>query len=1128
MLTILIGRAKTGKSGWILEKIRALGDTSRQILLVPEHASHQAEIDLCRVCGDTASRHAEVLSFRRLGDRVLSVTGGAAQVTLDAGGKLLNLQKALLEVSAQLTVYRRPSRKAAFLQQLLALFDELRNYEVTPELLDAQAREISGATGNKLADLSLLYAAYESRLRRPGLDARDHMTKLCEHLEESHYIDDKDIFLDGFTYFNAQERRVLHILFKQARSVTITLLGEEHRRTELFETSLKTREQLIRLSKQAGCPCEIQYLKSLENLENLENFSENQKDSALDHVERYFFGDNQIFAGKISSNFPIRIYAADTIYSEVERTAASIRTLVIKKRCRYRDITVAARNMPDYESMIETIFERYEIPVYLSRRSDMLEKPVWSLITGVLSSLENGFEYEEMFRWLKTGLAGLTPSECDQLENYVLTWEIHGQMWIRDIDWTDHPDGYGVAWTEEQQKEIEQINLLRRRIQEPLSKLWNGLKTDACANEKINALYRFLEDLKLQESLELQMETQNAAGRMREAEETAQLWEILCSIFDQFVEILGDEPMELEEFSRLLRQVAAQYSVGTIPVSLDQVNVAGIDRNDRHTTRYLFLLGANDHVIPAVEKNSGILNEGDREELAQRGIQLAPSGMDRMDIELQNLYAALVQPTECLIISYPISDISGSELRPAFIISRLLQLFPGLQIRQESNQKIYRLTAPLPALETAGETSSGPLWNYLSENPEFQERMLFMKQASAICRGSLSRSAVQALYGKEISMTASKLERLRSCHFSYFMEYGLRAKPRKTAAFDAPQIGTFLHYLLEHVTADVLSRGGFHRVKKREVRALTRKYIELYIEQILHGLQERTARFKYLFGRLRQTAYAIIEQIAEELECSDFIPLAFELTFGRNKDLPEVHISEPDTELRIRGKVDRVDGWIKDHKLYLRVIDYKSGRKAFDLASVKLGLDIQMLLYLFTLQKEGAQKFGMEVEPAGVLYVPARDDILSTERNILPNELQREREKELRRTGLLLSDPEVLQAMEHDALHGPRFLPIRVSKDGNIGGSIASAAQLGKLGKYIENLLHRIAREVRDGIIDADPWCRSEDDSFCKYCDWASACHFQEGRDTDHYQYIYPVKPEKFWDELEHDKSGRQEQREGR
>ena len=702
-------------------------------------------------------------------------------------------------------------------------------------------------------------------------------------------------------------------------------------------------------------------------------------------------------------------------------------------------------------------------------------------------------------------------AQCDELENYVLKWEVHGQMWLRDVDWTENPEGYGAPWNEERQARLDRVNELRRRVREPLLALAEGIKARETAGEKVDSLYSFMETLGLQDALESQMKAQAEAGRLQDAEETAQLWEILCGVLDQFVEILGDEPMSLDEFTRLFRQVVTQYSVGTIPVSLDQVSVSEITRNDRHTDKYLFLLGANDHVLPDPGQSGGILNDDDRDELAQRGIELAPTGMDRMSIELQNLYAALAQPTDGLTVSYPVSDVSGAELRPAFVIDRLRSLFPAVRVEKESNDKSYRLTATIPALEAAGQRPQGALWRYFAENPQFADRLAAMERASSIKRGSLSRSAVRALYGDRVSMSASRLERMRSCHFAYFMEYGLKAKPRTPAAFDAPQIGTFLHFLLENVTRDVLGMGGFAAVDDEELHKLVRNYIDLYVEKELHNFRERNARFKYLFARLRNTAYAVIDQVAEELRHSDFIPLEFELSFGDNGTLPAVVVSEPDAELRVGGKVDRVDGWVKDGKLYLRVVDYKSGKKAFDLSAVKMGLDIQMLLYLFTLQKEGKAHFGHEIEPAGVLYLPARDEILSMERNIPPEKLASERQKQLKRSGLLLAEPAVLEAMEHDSLREPHYLPLRVSRDGSLSGSIASAAQLGKLGKYVEKLLHQIAAEVRQGNIDADPCCHSEDDSFCQYCDWADACHFQDGRDGDHLHYILPVKPEEFW-----------------
>ena len=1104
MLTILMGRAKTGKSDTLLRKIAALGDSSRQILLVPEHASYQAEVDLCRACGASVSRHAEVLSFRRLADRVLSITGGNAQVTLDNGGKLLTLQKVLLELAPMLNVYRRPSHKAAFLRQLLELFDELRCYEVSPEMLAAKGQLITGVTSDKLRDLSLLYSAYEARLNAPGFDRRDRISKLCDALEDSGYARGKDIFIDGFTYFNAQELRALRIFLRQAASVTVTLLGEEHSGEEIFRPAVKTLGRLRRLAGEEACQVEVKTLRGEDS-------------SPLGHLERCFFGENVAYPEEQTA---IHLREADHVFSEVEQTAADILRLTAAGTCRYRDITVAVRSLADYEGTIETVFERYGIPVYLSRRSDILEKPVLSLLSGVLASVGNGYEYEDMFRWLKTGLAGLTEEETDLLENYVLKWEIHGSMWLRETEWVDNPEGYGANWTEMLQERLETVNALRRRVSGPLRQLAEGLRHGETAREKVEALYVFMETLGLQDALEQRMRLQAEAGRLQDAEETAQLWEILCAVLDQFVQILGKDKMELDEFTLLFRQVLSEYSVGTIPVSLDQVSVSEISRNDRHTEKYLFLLGANDHVLPFVGQSGGILNEDDRDELAQQGIELSPSGMDRMGMELQNLYAALAQPTEGLIVSYPVADVTGAELRPAFLIERMQTLFPGLKVEKTVSVNEYRLTSELPALEIAGQQPEGELWNYFAAREDYWPRLAAMERAAALRRGSLSRMAVQALYGNRITMSASRLERLRSCHFSYFMEYGLRAKARKPATFDALQVGTFLHYLLENVTRDVLAQGGFLKVSDPVLRTLAQHYIDRYVELELPNYEEKNPRFRYLFGRLRNTAFAIIEQVAEELRHSDFIPMEFELSFGDKGAVPAVVISEPDAELRIGGKVDRVDGWIKDDKLYLRVVDYKSGKKSFDLSAVKMGLDIQMLLYLFALEKQGKNHFGKEIEPAGVLYLPARDDILSMERNVSPEKLAAEREKHLRRSGLLLAEPEVLRAMEHEALEEPHFLPLRVGKDGDLSGSIASAAQLGKLGQYVEKLLRQIAQELREGNIDADPCCHSEEDSVCRYCDWASACHFRDGREGDYLRYIQPVEQAEFWKSLEEGGSG--------
>ena len=996
LLHILMGRARTGKSERVLHRIAALGDSSQQILLVPEHASHVAEMDLCRVCGDTASRHAEALTFKLLASRVLSICGGSADVTLDSGGKLLTLQRTLTELAPVLKVYKRPSQRAAFLESLLAVMEELQAYAVSPEQLSESVAQIEGESGDKLRDLSLIYGIYLSKLHAPGHDARDVLEKLEENLEASGYIENKDIFLDGFSYFTGRELCILRILLRRAKSVTVTLLGDTQDR-ELFSESLRVRERLYALARDAGVACEEEILPQGE-------------------------------------------------------------------------------------------------------------------VRGALDAASGGFEYEDVFRCLKTGLAGLSMAECDTLENYALKWEIRGAMWTRETPWSAHPDGYGEEWTDEARARLKTVNALRERVQGPFARLKKGVGGSGEAEQKVRALYGYLEEIKLPEVLQTQTEQLFAAGEAQRAEETAQLWSILCSVLDQFVEILGDAILNAEEFASLMRLVLTQYSVGTIPVTLDAVNLCEMTRNDRHTVRALFLLGANDGVLPAAENRGGVLRDEDREALERQQIFLAPHGMEQFHLEIQNLYAALAQPTEKLTVSYPVSDGKGAEKRPSFVIGRIARLLPSISVETESADKEYRLSAKSTALEYAGEHIGGALWQYFEGQGDAERALAAMKDASHYTRGHLSRDAVRALYGGAVTLSASRMDMARSCHFAYFMRYGLKARERTGAGFDAPQIGTFVHDVMEHTLRQAKECGGLHTLSKDKLHALVRASIEEYIDRVLPDLCEKSARFRYLFNRLCATVKRIMDEVSEELQSSDFEPLAFELEFGADGQLPAITIREENGTARVVGKVDRVDGWLHDGKLYLRVVDYKTGKKSFDLAELRYGLGLQMLLYLFTLKGEGQMLFGgHEIVPAGVLYTPAREPMLRCARDTEPEKIEKALKKELRRSGMVLEDPAVLQAMEHSALESPCYLPIAVKRDGAVTGSLASAEQLGKLSKYVDHILHEITQEVFAGNIDADPYARTPQQSACTYCEFASACHFENGCDSDRMEYIKATKNDEFW-----------------
>ncbi|MBQ8975748.1 MAG: PD-(D/E)XK nuclease family protein, partial [Oscillospiraceae bacterium] len=378
--------------------------------------------------------------------------------------------------------------------------------------------------------------------------------------------------------------------------------------------------------------------------------------------------------------------------------------------------------------------------------------------------------------------------------------------------------------------------------------------------------------------------------------------------------------------------------------------------------------------------------------------------------------------------------------------------------------------------------------------------------------GSLTRETAKKLYGGKITVSASKADKYYECKYKFFMEYGLRAKPRKSAGFDAPVYGTFIHYLLEKVIGQIMSHGGFGAVTERSCRELTAKYVSEYVNDVLLRFEGKSERFIYLFNRLAEDAQSIVITMVKELADSDFAPLDFELEIGRGTDIVPPELSDGDTQMVIEGFVDRVDGWIHDGKLYLRVVDYKTGKKALSLSNIWYGMGLQMLIYLFALQKSGSGYYGSEIVPAGVLYAPAREELLSISRNSTQEEITKERIKNIKRSGLLLNDEEVIHAMAHD--DAKVYLPVRFNKDGQaVGDSLATMEQLGALSRHIDKKLLEIGKELRSGKIEADPFYRSRTDNACQFCDYRQACHFDE-ENGDRAHWITKLKTPNAWSKI--------------
>ena len=1089
MLRLMMGKAGTGKTTAVIEEIRALTECKQggTLLLVPEQYSHEAERELCRRCGDSVSRYAEVFSFSALARRVLAARGGAALPYLDKGGRLLCMALAVSGVGTRLKVYGGARRRSELPGQLLAAIDEMKTAGVGTEDLLTAAGRCGGALADKLRDLALVSESYEAVVANGHADPLERLTKLAEKLPESGLGPENRIYIDGFTDFTQQELQVIGALLRQRCAVTVCLtLDELNGESELFSLSRRAARQLLRLADECGVPTEQLWR------------TESKKSSAAlrFYAEHVFSYASLGFEGDARE---IELWRADSVRSECEFAAARALALV-RGGSRWRDIAIAVRGFEDYRAVLESVFRHYGVPLFLTRKSELMAKPLPALIGCAYELLDGGWDVDTLIDYLHTGLTGLTIEECDTLENYVFKWQLRAAGWERRGDWKQHPDGYGAPESEESRARLETINALRRRVAEPLLRFKECSKRASTAAGQAAALSRYFEDLQLPAILERRAGELWDDGHETLAQEYRQLWDLIVSALEQAAAILGDTEMDREGFGRLFTLMLGQYDIGSIPVALDRVSAGDFDRMRRRSIKHLIILGAADDRLPMNDEQGGLLSGEERRELLSLGIDLGGAGENELWREFSLMYNVLTLPSETLTLTCPLVNAEGAEQRPAFLFNRARALFdlpvgmiePGL----------CRLNAPGPVLTLAAQDRHGSTPQTAAAavivEEHWPERAERLDEAASLTRGRLTSESVEALYGKKLQLSASRINSFASCRFGYFCRYGLKAEPYKSAGFAPPEIGTFLHAVLEHTAKEVKARGGFHSVTDEELRGIVSACVGDYVHSELGDLQEKSERFIYLFRRLENDAQQIVADMAEELRRSDFEPLDFELDLAHTSDLKPLELGEGESQMRLTGIVDRVDGWLHDGKIYLRVVDYKTGNKEFSLEDVWCGMELQMLLYLFALNAGGEERYGAPIEPAGIMYIPARNKILSLSTDD-KDAAEKERAKALRRSGLVCGDEALIEAWERG--EDKRFIPIKISR-GKVKGGIADMEELSLIARHIRRCLGEMARELHRGSIDADPYYRSEDNQACKKCDFLVACHFTDGENGERCRYL--------------------------
>ena len=1105
MLQIVLGKAGTGKTAAVMARIKDAVDRGLggRLLIVPEQYSHEAERELCRICGDSLSLYAEVLSFTGLARKLNAELGGGAAPYLDKGGRLLCMALASDGLYSRLRVYSSARRKAELQTMLLSAVDELKTACISSEQLMEASHNCVGALSDKLYDLALILEAFDAVVANGHADPTDRLTLLAEQIGQSSMGEKNEIFIDGFTDFTAQERRIIEALLLKGAAVTVCLGCDDlSGGSEIFELSRTTARGLLAFAKENGIPHEVKAFAQTKNGNASLGFF---ADNMFSYSSKKFEGDTSC----------VYIKTAPNMQAECELAASRAIALVRDTGCRWRDIAVAVRGFDDYRLSLESAFARYGVPLYTARKTDLFAKPLPALIASAYEIIGGGWEVNDVLSYLRTDLTGLTLDECDELENYILMWQLRGSAWTQEDDWRLHPDGFGGEYDDEVNERLRRINALRREASAPLLAFAEKTGTAETAGAQAKALAELLQDLNLAEKLEKKSQALAESGRQAAAQEYAQLWDIIVSALEQCDAILGDTQTDRDSFARLFTLMLSKYDIGTIPTALDRVTAGDFDRMRRRNIKHLIVLGASDARLPQSESETGMFSPDERRRLLEMDIDLGGAGDSELWREFLLIYNCLTLPSETLCLCYPAFDTAGEPQRPAFVVSRACAIFDTQP--EQADMALLRMNAKTPALELAAnalhgggvaEASAAELFNELEP-----ERMQALHRASEMTRGSLSRRSVRALYGESLRLSASRIDKFASCRFAYFMQYGLKAKTRQPAGFTPPEMGVFMHYILEKTAHEVMTHGGFKKVDDETLERITDKYIAEYVHEKLNDFKEKSKRFEYLFRRLTKNVRQVVQDMANELRSSDFVPLSFELDFGKASELPPMRLGEGEDSLVLTGIADRVDGWLHEGKLYLRVVDYKTGRKSFSLSDVWYGMGLQMLLYLFTLGENGKMLYGHDIVPAGVLYIPARDVMLSSGTDMSDEAIAAERAKQIKRSGLILNDPAVINAMEHS--DSPRYIPVKF-KDGKAqGDALASAERLGLLAQHIDKTLRNMAAELKHGSIAADPYYRGQQENACLNCDYFDACHFADGENGETVRKMPKLAATKVWSILE-------------
>ena len=1067
-LTILVGGAGSGKSKQLVTEMAERSiqlPNDKFFVIVPEQATLNMQQSVVRHVRGGATMNIDVVSFNRLAQVVFSDLGMDVSNVLDDSGKVLILRQVLEECKEDLKVYKSKVHMPGFSQRIKSAVTELKQYGIGDNelfLMQESAQEKgNGLLFSKLEDLRLITRKFDDKIREDFRASEELLVLFAEHVKEAGRLYGSHIYLDGFTGFTPVQYQLLTELLKTAADVTLTLTVPENEikdpcpEYDLFHLSNQTLERLFSSSEKAGT--EVRVVPARKDVKSGSEGAEKTPDC--------------------------RIFAAADLKAEVTFAAKEILRIVQEEGFRYRDIAVITSDMESYHTEIEKIFHEAEIPCFVDHKSDITDNPLPRYVMAALSVVDQRFSYESVFTYLKSMLTDLTFEEICKMENYCLEFGIRkAGAWENEM--TKNRALYGDSKESEMKWDLDEINRIRLKVMESISQFYHSVSRKNLNTETfVNAILHLLKKNEIERKLEDKAKEMNAAGRLKEAREYEQVYELVLDLLEKTRELSDNEPLSVKEYMNLLESGFLEIKVGVIPPAIDNLMVGDLTRTRLENIKVLFFLGADDGRIPSGTAPTGILSARDREFLKAAHFEIAPTSTENVCNQKFYLYRLFNTPKERLYLTWAVSGTDGEQQGPAYVLDELKELVAGIQVEQI--KEMPKIRWKRQALrELAAEFRKDPdeavLSFFASEDPNLLKKITDAAFLSNAQTPLDSRVALD-LYGGVLSGSVSRYEKFSECPFKQFLTYGMRIAKRPEYEIAATDVGTIYHSALEYYSENLKEKGlTFRDVSDEASREIAEESVAQALENMPSDILDSSARNEFFVKRITDVAVKTTDVLRAQVRAGQFEPDQYELEF--QDSLGE--------GVRFKGKIDRVD--LYDAKdLFIKIIDYKSGQKEFRVDDIYFGIQLQLVAYL----KEAIDVYsglnpGRRVRPGGVYYYLINDRFVKDEK---------EAQGKFKLSGLTSCEEGIPEAVDREL--GPEgkgsseIVNMKRKKD----GTLSAASQAANDGEF-KNLIHfvsgkieEISRRIREGEIDIHPYYELERKNACTWCDFRNICKFEAG-----------------------------------